>query len=214
MGTPYRDRQRRPGRRVPFRQPRPLILIVCEGTNTEPQYFESCSLACHNPRVKVHIAPEHGVPISLVEAAKERMLAARQRSRKEKDENLAYDQVWCVFDVDDHPRVGEAKEMARANGIHVAVSNPCFELWLLLHFRDNPGPQTRGKIVGKLRKFVPEYEKDVDYATYANGRPEAEKRAARMDATANADNDAGRNPTTGVFRLTEVICAVEDDSAC
>ncbi len=35
-----RDRDRRPGRRAPFREPKPVILIVCEGERTEPEYFE------------------------------------------------------------------------------------------------------------------------------------------------------------------------------
>jgi hypothetical protein len=95
--------------------------------------------------------------------------------------------------------------MARDNGIDLAVSNPCFELWLLLHFRDNPGMQDRGKLGKMLTEFVPEYDKHVDYATYAAGYAQAVARSARMDQAAENDGESGRNPTTGVYRLTEVI---------
>jgi hypothetical protein len=47
------------------------------------------------------------------------------------------DEVWCVFDVDEHPKLAEARDQANANGIQLAVSNPCFELWLLLHFQEH-----------------------------------------------------------------------------
>jgi hypothetical protein len=28
--------------------------------------------------------------------------------------------------------------LAKAHGFHLALSNPCFELWLYLHVRDSP----------------------------------------------------------------------------
>jgi hypothetical protein len=140
-----------------------------------------------------------------VEIAKQYREAAAAEAARERDDNLAFDSVWCVFDIDVHPHVGEAKEMARDNGIDLAVSNPCFELWLLLHFRDNPGMQDRGKLGKMLTEFVPEYDKHVDYATYAAGYAQAVARSARMDQAAENDGESGRNPTTGVYRLTEVI---------
>jgi len=78
--------------------------------------------------------------------AKEHKKTAEANSRREKEVNLLYNSVWCVFDVDDHPRVADARQMAADNGIELAISNPCFELWLLLHFRDGPGMQHRDKI--------------------------------------------------------------------
>ena len=70
MSIPRRDRKRRPGRQKPFLDPKPIILIVCEGEKTEPQYFKAFSLACENPRVAIRVAREHGVPRTLVETAK------------------------------------------------------------------------------------------------------------------------------------------------
>jgi len=139
MPNARRNRDRRPGRRPPFRDPKPTVLIVCEGDVTEPEYFLGFRSACRNTRVKIRIADTHGVPMTLVETAKGYKSEAEEEAAREKDDNLAYDSVWCVFDIDEHPHVPEARQMARDSGIYLAVSNPCFELWLLLHFRDNPG---------------------------------------------------------------------------
>ena len=200
-----RDRQRKRGRRPPFRDPKPRVLIVSEGENTEPEYFRGFAKAFRNSRVTVEIAPEHGVPKTVVEVARDYKKEAAEEAAREKDDNLAYDSVWCVFDIDEHPRVGEAKEMARDNGIDLAVSNPCFELRLLLHFQEHPGMQDRAKMGKMLTKHVPKYDKHVDYATYAVGYQQAATRAKRMDESAAKDGDSGRNPTTGVYKLTELI---------
>jgi hypothetical protein len=200
-----RSRQRRPGRRPPFRDPLPRILIVSEGKNTEPEYFKGFAKFCHNSRVTVEIAPEHGVPKTVVEVARNRKKEAEKKASREKDENIAYEEVWCVFDIDEHPQVGEAKEMARDNNIQLAISNPCIELWLLLHFRENPGMQSRDKIKSMLIEHVPGYDKHVDYATYAIGYPEALRRAEQMDCAAKDAHEVGRNPTTNVYELTESI---------
>ena len=92
-----------------------------------------------------------------------------------------------------------------SNGIKLAISNPCFELWLLLHFQDNPGMHSRQKVQQMLRKHAPNYNKGVDYAKYSGGYSEAVDRATRMDEAAANDGEAGLNPTTGVYRLTELI---------
>ncbi len=199
-----RNRQRRPGRGEPFREPKPLILIVCEGEKTEKQYFEGFARVFRTP-VDVKIAREHGVPMTLVATAKAYKKKAQDAARKEDDENRAYDAVWCVFDVDEHPQVADARQMARANGIELAISNPCFELWLLLHFRDCPGMQHRDTMRRLLSGHVPGYDKRVEFAAYAQGYPQAAKRAEQMDKKADEEGDSGRNPTTAVYRLTRKI---------
>ena len=137
--------------------------------------------------------------------AKELKNRALIRAKREGDDNLAFDSVWCVYDVDDHPHVHEAREMAVANGIELAISNPCFELWLLLHFRDSPGMQQRDTLGTMLKQYDPDYDKHVVYAMFSAGYEEAVARARRMDQFAEECGDAGCNPTTGVYRLTTLI---------
>jgi len=208
MAKSRRDRNRKPARRKPFREPKPLILVVCEGKVTEPQYFRGFTNACLNPRVDIRIPGEHGTPKRLVEVAKEYKKLAEEAAAKEGDENLAFDSVWCVFDVDEHPLIPDAIQMARDNGIHLAISNPAFELWLLLHFRDSPGMKRRDQVRELLEDFVEEYDKHVDFVKdYSTGYDDAVKRSKRLSEIAS---NSGRsyhdcNPSTGVFLLTELI---------
>ena len=200
-----RNRKRRPGRRRPFLDPKSTILIVCEGEKTEPQYLDGFRCACRNQRVSIRLVHKRGVPMILVKTAKRYKEEAEQAAAREKDDNLALDSVWCVFDIDEHPEVANVKEMARDNNINLAISNPCFELWLLLHFRDNPGMQHRDRIQQMLVEHVPNYHKHVEYSTYSDGYPQAVDRANQMDRSASEANEPGRNPTTAACNLTELI---------
>ena len=207
MTNPRRDRVRRPGRQPPTREPKPKILIVCEGKNTEPQYFKGFKRACRDSLVDIEIASGQGVPMTVVEESRTRMEKATDAAKREKDDYLAYDSVWCVFDVDEHPHLPEACKMARDIGINLAISNPCFELWLLLHFKDPPGMKDRKQVQRLLKKHVPGYDKSVKQATYSDGYSIAVTRAATLDKIAEKVRTPGHNPTTGVYRLTELIRA-------
>lgn len=96
--------------------------------------------------------------------------------------------------------------MARANGFQRAVSKPCFELWLLLHFRESPGPQHRAALSRLLRDGpLPGYDKGVLFDRLAEGVSAAETRAARLDREAADMGEPGRDPSTGLYRLTSAI---------
>lgn len=193
-----RNRQRRPARREPFVDSKPIILVVTEGEVTEPQYLQGFSKAFHNPRVRIEVVGGAGVPKTIVETAKELKRAAEQQAEREKDDNLSYDEVWCVFDVDQHPHIPDAQQMARDNGILLAISNPCIELWLWLHFAEQPGIQHRHDLQKMMRHHIPGYDKRVEFKDYASGYDNAVRRAKRLDAAAESDDEPGRNPATGV----------------
>lgn len=121
-----------------------------------------------------------------------------------------YDEVWCVFDVDDFPDVEEAVAKAKRLNIETAVSNPCFELWLLLHF----SPVTAhlpdaAAAVAKLKRYVPEYTKSrLDFSTYSSGVQAALERAEQLDPEAI---EHAKNPRTSVWRLVRRV--ISQDSA-
>lgn len=205
MSGSRRDRTRKAARREPFRAPKPTILIVCEGKNSEPQYFKGFWRACKNPRVTVRI-PEGGlVPLAVVQYAKDLKQKADKAARRERDDNLSYDSVWGVFDVNSHPNIPEACLLAEQHGIQLAISNPCFELWLLLHHRESPGANHRDDIKSMLKVHIQDYDKSVDYRAYEAGYAAALTRATRLDELAEQIREPGKNPTTRVYRLTEEI---------
>ncbi len=200
-----RDRQRRPARKVSTKSPKRRLLVVCEGLVTEPGYIKGYERHVRNNTVEVEIADEQGDPKRVVEIAKDRAGQASRDAKRHGDDFLMYDGVWCVFDRDDHERFSEACVMARDNGFGLAVSNPCFELWLLLHFRENPGAQHRHDIVRMLRSYVDCYDKHVDFSLFADYVDRATARGRKLGADAVEAGEEFRNPTTGVYRLAEAI---------
>ena len=205
MGGKRRDRDRKPARRRPFKEPKPLILIVCEGENTEPQYLNGFVKACKNPRVRIRVHDETGEPVTLVRIAKDAQADAVKRAKREGDDFLRYDSVWCVFDVDERRDISVATTMSTDNGIHLAVSSPCFEIWLILHFQDSPGGMHHQKLQKLMKKHIPNYNKRVEYADYEHGYPDAVRRATKLAEQARIVGNPLYNPSTGVYRLTELI---------
>jgi hypothetical protein len=190
-------------RRRPFRNPLPRILIVCEGTRTEPGYFSALH---HTERIPiVLVISPGGVPKTLVERAVELKNAAEKDARSREDENLLYDHVWCVFDIDEHPAVLDAKQQARDNGIDLAISNPCFELWILLHFQDQRAHIDRAVVQRQCAKYLPDYEKKVPFNKLHPKYDEAVQRALALDAWQQTRRAEGSNPSTGIHKLTEKI---------
>src|SRR5580658_7113157 len=192
-------------RRGPRRQPKPRFLIVCEGTVTEPRYFTDVQ---HIERSLIDLEIEPGgTPKTLVERAAGLKRAANVKARKLKDDNQRYEEVWCVFDIDEHPLIPEAKDQARANGIELAISNPCFELWALLHFQDQRAHIERGNLHRQCATHLPGYEKRLNYETLRSKYPDALKRAQDLDKMHDSRGTPGANPSTTVYKLVERIKA-------
>jgi RloB-like protein len=168
-------------RREPRREPKRRILIVCEGAVTEAGYFKALRAAFRNPLVAVEIDDEGGVPKTLVERAVARKRAADRDAKSRRDEFLSYDEVWCVFDVDAHPHLPDARQQARDNGIFLAISNPCFELWALLHFQDHTAHIEREDASRRLKRHLPRYEKALPFARLHPTYNEAVQRARELD---------------------------------
>lgn len=188
-------------RRAPSRRVLPRILIVCEGTTTEPGYFEDLRQR-YRRSVEVELSPG-GVPKTLVERAAEMKRDADAKATK--DENERYDEVWCVFDIDDHPKIDDAKQQARDNGIKLAISNPCFELWVLLHFQDQSAHISRAKLRTECRKHLPGYEKDLPTEKLDPHYDKAATRAQKLDEWQQQQGRKDANPSTGIYKLTKII---------
>jgi hypothetical protein len=192
-------------RRRPYRQPKPRFLIVCEGTVTEPRYFQD---VWHTERGLIDLEIEPGgTPKTLVKRAAERKREADGKARKLKDDNQRYEEVWCVFDIDEHPLIPAAKDQARANGIEMAISNPCFELWALLHFQDQSAHIERRRVQHLCRQLMPGYEKRLDYEALSPKYPDALRRAEDLERWHESRDTVGANPSTTVYRLVERIKA-------
>jgi hypothetical protein len=192
-------------RRGPTRDPLPLILVVCEGKVTEPQYVDAFRIAQGANTVRVRVESPGGDPKALVERAVELRNEADREARRARDLNLRYDEVWCVFDVDQHRRLEDARGEATRSNIQLAVSNPCFELWLLLHFSDQTAHLSTKQARDRLRKHLPGYDKHIRFDDVSAGYADAMRRAQALDVRHAAACSHGANPSTGVHRLAERI---------
>lgn len=199
----WRGRDR--ARQSPALKPKRRILVLCEGKTTEPGYFRAFQAAFRNRLVRVDIEGHGNDPKALVERAVLLKKEANLRSRKAQDANFSYDQIWCVFDVDDHARLADARQQARDNGIELAVSNPCFELWALLHIQEQTAYLAREKVRSLLKKHLPDYKKALPFDRLWPGYQEAVQRAEHLDRRCEERGCPGDNPSTGVYRLTELI---------
>ena len=91
---------------------------------------------------------------------------------------------------------------ADANGIKLAISNPSFELWLLLHFQEQQAYIERNEAHTACKAHMPRYVKRAPYQLLAPRYDTALTRAQALWARHERDGQPGANPSTGVHLLT------------
>ena len=122
-------------RQEAFRDAR-LIIIASEGKDTERIYFKALAKEYTNPRVHVHILERSEAEQN--NSSPEHVLK-QLNDYKEQYALEADDELWLVVDKDRWTEAmlsHVATECAQDNYMHMALSNPCIELWLLLHLVD------------------------------------------------------------------------------
>lgn len=192
-------------RRTRFLKPKVEIVIACEGKNTEPQYFRDCINGYAAGLVRLTVLPVTGVPITLVNAAIEERQKLLEAHRKNPGGFDSCFRVWAVFDRDEHPNVPEALEAARLNSIDVAFSNPCFEVWPLLHLENYGAQNGRHEVQARLSELMPSYDHNngaiVDFNGIKERFPIAHERANRHLIARQAEDDVLGCPCTTVGDL-------------
>ncbi len=195
----------RPRRTVAARPARRELLVFTEGAVTEETYLKYWHRRFRGS-VNVEIHEFHGTPAALVKRAAETKAANERAERKGR--GRAHDEVWCVFDVDEHPHLQEAIALAAVRDISLAVSNPCIELWFLLHFVDHTAYIDRHTAQTQAKTHL-DCGKDLDQAAQellATRFPVAKTRAVLLDLKHDGDGtDPPGNPTSSVWRIIEAI---------
>ena len=130
----------------------------------------------------------------------------RQRARGAK---RGGDRVWAVFDRDSHPEYEEAVALCERHGVEVARSDPCFELWLILHIEKYDKPCSNSDAQRRLATLRPEYNrkgaKTADFTDLIRCVEDAEERAAMQLRLREQEGNPFGNPSTTVGRLTRAI---------
>ena len=194
-----------PRRQLATEHPRKSFLVFVEGTVTEEAYLLFWARRLRR-RALVEISKLRGAPVSLVENA----VAAKTAEEKEdrRGRGRMRDEYWCVFDVDTHPRLDQAIELARTHGIKLAISNPCIELWFLLHFAEQTAYIESRQAARSVREHIGGEKGMTPSVLESLGErfDIARARAVRLDEKHRGDGTpAPGNPSSGVWRLVESI---------
>jgi RloB-like protein len=193
------------------RLPKTRFIIYCEGAKTEPGYFNAIKRKLGNQLIDIELLPT-GVPKTIadqaVKRAKEEGLVKRLRRRR-RDSFESNDQVWAVFDRDEHISFEESVSYCLENNVGVARSNPCFEVWLILHLEDFQKPDNRRQVCRHLRVIHPEYDpngpKLCDWSKLIERVEIAERRAAEQLANRENEGAPFGRPSTTAGQLTRAI---------
>lgn len=194
-------------RRKAMRRRYDKVLIVCEGSKTEPFYFNELKDHYELDTANIKISGDCGSdPMSVVAHGEDLY-------QKEIDKcNEPFDRVYCVFDKDAHSSYNNAlnkiSNIKPSATFFSAVSIPCFEVWLLLHFRYSSAPiiATGNKSAGEnaldeLIRYMPNYQKG-DRGTFPElfGKLHlAKAHAERLNLHCKASGTD--NPTTNIIDL-------------
>lgn len=149
-------------RRKGKRPPHDRILIVCEGSKTEPNYFNEIRILKRAQSAHISIMPSgYGTePCQIVEFALNKFLETKE-----------YERVYAVFDRDIHNTYNEALQWISAldkkkrSDERAAVrffaipSVPSFEFWLLLHYENIQWLLHRDAVLQRLKQHIQGYEK-------------------------------------------------------
>lgn len=158
------------------RTPPTTVFIACEGSNTEPLYFE---------KLNEIMEEEDNYPFAIT------VYPDKELDKNPKTDaiglvNVAidckedFDELWVIFDKDGYTKHKEAFELAKENNINVAFSSISFESWVLLHFeRSNMSFAKSANIIDeKFRnnnRYLEDYAKSGDYNLYPKIKDKTKK---------------------------------------
>lgn len=202
-------------------RPHDRILVVCEGSKTEPNYLGEIRIERHlsNKLVLISGCPSGTAPLDIVDAAERLFLNGNSHRDIARG---SFDQIFAVIDRDQHASYREALE--RASRLNLSMtndegrevpftaipSNPCFELWLLLHFIDVHANSPCADMEARLKQYFPNYRKGGpgNYASTKGRLDDARTRAQRLVESSSPHSDD--EPYTGVHILVDKLLGSQD----
>lgn len=191
------------------------FLIICEGENTEPCYFQSFPVQTAEVRALGLGRSKMSLVESVIELVKQEPYGGPDQ------------EVWIVFDMDannlqevsmQRKDFNDAVHLAKKNRFQVAYSNDAFELWFLLHYQLLEVALTRSQYyerISQLWRLSYEREgkgKKFSQSVYQQllGDPKASQESAirnaeRLHKQMNHLPPADQNPCTTVYLLVQEL---------
>jgi len=195
------------------------ILIVTEGSKTEPLYLEEIRALYQLHSTNVEVQPSQlGTEPSKVVQYAQQLFSVGDLHRGIRPKS--FDKVYAVFDRDAHLSYFDALDLAQSLdgklkndenqtvSFKSIVSIPCFELWLLLHFEDIKASMHRDDVVKQLKHHMPAYSKGKG-GTFAATKSRLEIAIGRaQNLAANFTAYADPEPYTSVHELVAILVSL------
>lgn len=185
-------------------------LIVCEDDKSAPTYFETLKSHFRLDATKVQVEGSKGSTQPLLVA--KRAIAIKNAAKSRRSGTTPFDEVWCLIDGDYGHAIHNARSSANAHGILLAISNKCFEYWVLLHFRKatTPTADCDGLVeMVRSKGCIPDYSKGgCDYSIAMENVGDACDRAKeiREDGLARGIQlPENQNPCSEVYMLVNKL---------
>lgn len=191
----------RSNRRIVAQSQSRIVGVFCEGQVTEPEYL--CLLAKSNRNVVLKIKKCGKSPEKLLQEAQK--FDTSNKRMKEVDE------IWCIFDVDNYTsqHIDDIRMSATRSSIQTGVSNPCFELWLVLHKAEQTAYITSDKVKRRaeaLRLINGKEIAETGWSCLLDNYEDAKARAIALKRMhQQKGSPTGSNPSTDVWRLVDVL---------
>jgi hypothetical protein len=157
------------------------FLIVCEDDRSAVNYFEALKKQFNLSATSVQVVGSGGrtQPLQVVERA----VQLKENSESNESGTEPFQHVWCVIDGDYGSKIKNARKKAEAHGVELAISNKCFEYWVLLHFEENnTSTMDCDELVSSLKKkHLRDYEKgSCDFREIVKKAQNACQRAKKL----------------------------------
>ena len=189
------------------RKEKPMVIITAEGRNeTEAKYFNGFKTAECPYIIKFHKAGNVKDPTKLA-------ASIRKRWDDEDADIRTGDKAFVVVDLDN--RDSKAREIHRLenenNVEEYIVSNPCFEVWYLLHYDYSTHSFINADAaIRELKKHYKGYEQNSDmYPLLKDKMSKAIANADKLEEFHNAEEhshpDVNCNPYTDVHNLVKLL---------
>lgn len=201
-------------------------LIVCEGTKTEPNYFQGIKKLIDIKYEDKVTVKGRKFDINIVGTGRNTedlvKFTIEEIDRAKSLDELPYGNVWVVFDKDDFTdqQFNNAIAQAKKNEYRVAWSNEAIELWFLLHFEYLQSAIHRSQYIEKLNEYfgvfgLGKYEKNLENIyDILVGFGSLEKAIANANRLRKLHDEMGMvkaaqmNPCTTVDILVEELISI------
>ena len=163
----------------------PNFFVFCEG-KTEITYVKFLRSVFRVPVQVVAKKSDSNISLEFIERSKREYVQTKN------------DQTFLMFDLDVEGMLEHLQKIPQAT---MLVSNPCVELWFLLHYQNIENEISSEECLRKLLTLSPQYEKGAltedEKQTLVKNMHEAIERAKRLEEY--------KNPSTTVYRLIEAM---------